>query len=217
MTNINLYKYKTFIFDCDGVILNSNKIKSESFRNITKKFGDKESEILYKYHIENCGVSRNKKFQYFVNNILKKNDEKLINSLITEYSNNIYDSLLECEVSNCLGKLKKKFNLNEWIVLTGGNENEVKNIFRKKQILQFKSKNIYGSPKSKYENYKKLKNSSLIKFPVIFFGDSKYDYQFSRDNSIDFIFVNGWTDFKDWRDFCEKNLIKTIKNLCELV
>ena len=217
MTNINLNKYKTFIFDCDGVILNSNKIKSTSFRDITKKFGIKKSDKFYKYHIENGGVSRNEKFKYFVNNILKINDEKLIKSLISEYSNKIYGSLLKCEVSNCLDQLKKKFNLNEWIVLTGGNENEVKKIFRKKQIFHFKRKNIYGSPKSKYENYKQLKKNKLIKFPIIFFGDSRYDYEFSRDNNIDFIFVNGWTEFKDWEEFCKKKLIKTIKNLCELI
>lgn len=217
MTNFNLNKYKTFIFDCDGVILNSNKIKSTSFRDVTKKFGDKESKKFYNYHIENGGVSRNEKFKYFVNNILNIKDKKLINNLIYEYSNSIYNSLLECEVSNCLSKLKNKFNMIEWFVLTGGNENEVKKIFKKKNIFYFESKNIYGSPKSKYENYKKLKKNKLIKFPIIFFGDSKYDYQFSKDNDIDFIFVNGWTEVKDWDDFCKKNVIKTINNLCELI
>ena len=29
-------RYKSLIFDCDGVILNSNKIKTEAFRKILK-------------------------------------------------------------------------------------------------------------------------------------------------------------------------------------
>ena len=29
MNNMNLSKYKSIVFDCDGVILNTNKIKTE--------------------------------------------------------------------------------------------------------------------------------------------------------------------------------------------
>ena len=217
MTKFNLNKYKTFIFDCDGVILNSNKIKSKTFKKVTKNFGDKISDQFYNFHIKNGGVSRNEKFKYFVNQLLNKKDDKLINKLIFEYSQNIYYELLNCEVSDCLKSLKKKYSSIDWFVLTGGNETEVKDIFHKKKIKYFKEDNIYGSPKSKYDNFKILTNNNLIKYPVIFFGDSEYDYKFSIDNYIDFIFVSGWTEFKDWNSFCRKNNIKSINGICELI
>ena len=34
----NLNKYKSLIFDCDGVILNSNKIKTDAFRKVLNNF-----------------------------------------------------------------------------------------------------------------------------------------------------------------------------------
>ena len=71
MTKFNLNKYKTFIFDCDGVILNSNKIKSKTFKKVTKNFGDKISDQFYNFHIKNGGVSRNEKFKYFVNQLYR--------------------------------------------------------------------------------------------------------------------------------------------------
>ena len=217
MTKVNLNKYRTFFFDCDGVILNSNQIKSYAFKKVTAKFGKKKSNQFYEYHIKNGGVSRNKKFKYFVNDILNENNDDLIANLIKEYSKEIYNDLLNCEVADCLKELKKKYNSIDWFVLTGGNEIEVKKIFNIKKIIFYKKEHIYGSPKSKYENYKELIKKNLIKFPAIFFGDSEYDYKFAIDNKIDFIFINGWTEVKDWNNFCKRNNIKSIKAICELI
>jgi len=39
MPKIELKQYKTLIFDCDGVILNSNKIKTQAFYDVAKIYG----------------------------------------------------------------------------------------------------------------------------------------------------------------------------------
>ena len=65
--------YKTIIFDCDGVILNSNKIKTESFYKVAKKFGEKEAIKLVKFHLSNGGISRYEKFKFFLE-IIKENN-----------------------------------------------------------------------------------------------------------------------------------------------
>ena len=68
----NLNQYSTLIFDCDGVILNSNFQKIEAYRNAAIKFGANihEAEALVKYHIERTGISRNIKFHYFLDTIM---------------------------------------------------------------------------------------------------------------------------------------------------
>jgi beta-phosphoglucomutase-like phosphatase (HAD superfamily) len=40
---IELKKYETIIFDCDGVILNSNFQKIEAYRNAAIEFGASEA------------------------------------------------------------------------------------------------------------------------------------------------------------------------------
>ena len=40
-----LDNYKT-IFDCDGVVLNSNAIKTNAFYKLSKPFGDASAKIL---------------------------------------------------------------------------------------------------------------------------------------------------------------------------
>ena len=66
MTKIELSKYQTLIFDCDGVLLNSNKIKTEAFYEVTKPYGDEAAQTLKNYHILNGGVSRYQKFDFFL-------------------------------------------------------------------------------------------------------------------------------------------------------
>ena len=40
---MNFQDYKTIVFDCDGVILNSNKLKTDAFRIVAKNYGDEEA------------------------------------------------------------------------------------------------------------------------------------------------------------------------------
>ena len=68
-------KYKSLIFDCDGVILNSNKIKTESFRKILKNFDTCAIQEFIDYHENNGGLSRYIKLDYFLSNILPKYSE----------------------------------------------------------------------------------------------------------------------------------------------
>ena len=61
-------KYKVVILDCDGVILDSNNLKTEAFKRV---LGSKEydSGLIRKfimYHKKNGGVSRYEKFKVFI-------------------------------------------------------------------------------------------------------------------------------------------------------
>ena len=42
MSKINLLQYQTLIFDCDGVVLNSNKIKTQAFYDVAKVYAFKK-------------------------------------------------------------------------------------------------------------------------------------------------------------------------------
>ena len=70
--NIDVNRYKTLIFDCDGVILDSNRLKTQAFFEASKRYGKRAATKLVEYHLENGGVSRFKKFEYFFSDILKK-------------------------------------------------------------------------------------------------------------------------------------------------
>ena len=58
-------QYATCVFDCDGVVLDSNQIKTQAFYNATQSYGHEFADQLVNYHLKNGGVSRYEKFEYF--------------------------------------------------------------------------------------------------------------------------------------------------------
>jgi len=57
-----LNEYQTLVFDCDGVVLNSNKIKTQAFYEAAKHFGHESAQALVDYPVANGGISRYAKF-----------------------------------------------------------------------------------------------------------------------------------------------------------
>jgi beta-phosphoglucomutase-like phosphatase (HAD superfamily) len=45
-------RYKTLVFDCDGVILNSNRIKTEAFGQVAMQFGADAAKELVRFHVQ---------------------------------------------------------------------------------------------------------------------------------------------------------------------
>jgi beta-phosphoglucomutase-like phosphatase (HAD superfamily) len=64
--------YKTLVFDCDGVILDSNQIKTEAFNRVGLQFGSEAANELVSYHLQHGGVSRYQKFEYFWVDVLHR-------------------------------------------------------------------------------------------------------------------------------------------------
>ena len=79
--------YYSYIFDCDGVILDSNKIKTEAFREVLKDESYEDIESFIKYHESNQGINRYEKFKYFFEQIKNINNyDKKYNDLLNKFS-----------------------------------------------------------------------------------------------------------------------------------
>ena len=103
---IELSKYNSLIFDCDGVILNSNKIKTNAFRKVLKQYHQKAVDEFIKYHLSNGGISRYEKFKFFINTILPKfeaielNKKNFLRELLDNYSKESKSALFNCEINS---------------------------------------------------------------------------------------------------------------------
>ena len=79
--------YYSYIFDCDGVILDSNKLKTEAFREILIDERYEDIELFIEYHQLNQGINRYEKLKYFFEQIKKtKNYETEYNLLLKKFS-----------------------------------------------------------------------------------------------------------------------------------
>ena len=98
----------------------------------------------------------------------------------------------------------------KWLVVSGGVEKELRDVFFKRSLFDLFDGGIYGGPKTKDEILSFLIQENNLESPVLYLGDSKFDFEAASRFNIDFIFVSEWSDFKEWRNFCKKNNILTI-------
>ena len=62
---MELSKYKTWFFDCDGVLLDSNQLKSDAYYQVGLPYGKENAQALVEYNKRLGGVTRFEKFKYF--------------------------------------------------------------------------------------------------------------------------------------------------------
>jgi len=216
--------YNTLIFDCDGVVLNSNTIKTNAFRAVTLPYGESASAVFMKYHKENGGVSRYKKFKHFVKVILPnyapgffiRDTPEFLRSLAAQYAKEIRMGLLQCEVASGLTKFREAMPNTRWLIVSGADQTELRELFYQRGMSHYFDAGIYGSPEDKLNIVEGLIKSGQIPLPALFLGDSLLDYEVSKAFGLDFIFVHEWTELAEWRHFCQQNNIQTIPSISHL-
>lgn len=213
----NFDKYQNYFFDCDGVILDSNKLKSDLFFSIALNFSNKENaRKLFSFHISNGGISRFEKFEYFFKYLLKQdNYQQELTKALNLFSEKSMIQLKVCpyitgaiEFISAIPKNKKIF------LVTGGSEVDVKEIFTDRNIDHLFTK-ILGSPRTKYEIIDSLDFNRNMK--SIYWGDSKLDYEVSKKYHFDFTFVSQTTEFLNYLEYFENTNIMMIENFKDYV
>ena len=219
---INLVSnYKTLIFDCDGVVLDSNRIKTEGFRTASLPWGINAAESLVAYHVANGGISRHRKFSYFLDKILPQHapsavpgiDGPGLDELLATYAKAVRNGLNTCSVAKGLEDLKSQTPKSNWCIVSGGEQSELREVFSERLLDNLFDVGIYGSPDSKDEILARLLHDKKISRPALFLGDSRYDYMVSSKFNIDFAFIHGWSDVSDWKLFVNEHNLDYFQNI----
>ncbi|WP_322003665.1 HAD family hydrolase [Marinobacter alexandrii] len=214
----SIHSYATLIFDCDGVVLNSNAVKTRAFYQTAIEFGQDAAERMVAYHTANGGVSRFRKFDYFLTQIIAGHDGlPSIHELVDTYAGIVKQGLLDSDVEPTLEMIKDRAPNAKWLIVSGGAQDELRWVFQKKKIDKLFEGGIFGSPDSKEEILDREIGLGNIVEPALFVGDSKYDYLASKKYDIDFVFVKQWTEFSGWADFCRSNKIVVCESLIDLL
>jgi phosphoglycolate phosphatase-like HAD superfamily hydrolase len=211
------FAYSTWIFDCDGVLLDSNKLKSEAIFEAVEHFGDGLAAEMVKIHKRNAGRPRRESFEQFFFAVLgQENCADEVDRLMTRYSELVADRLGNCPQAPELEPLLRYLSERSALyVVSGGEQDEVRTAIENHGLDRYFS-GIYGAPFPKMQILAEKLADGTFQPPCLFVGDSRYDYEVAAQNGIDFIFVHGWSDFHGWREFFAGRDVEIFTNLSEL-
>ncbi|WP_020654764.1 HAD family hydrolase [Massilia niastensis] len=198
-----IVRYTTFVFDCDGVLLDSNRIKTEGFRAVAGRFGAEAAEALVQYHVQHGGISRYRKFEHLLANILHlPAGAEEVQALADAYGEYVEENLLTCAVAPGLPELRKATAGSRWMVVSGGDQAQLRRVLTNRGLAELFDAGIYGSPTTKDDILQRELDAGNLERPALFLGDSRYDHQAAHGAGLDFVFLHQWTEFADWTSYC---------------
>ena len=200
-----LLNFDHIIFDCDGVLIDSNSIKTIAFKKLFVDHNKKDINKLITYHLENNGKSRYDKIKYFYNEILHKEISNIeINAYAKKYSELSLSKILKKKLNPYVLKILKilKNENKNLYVISGADEKDLKLKLKKKKIFNYFTK-VKGSPNTKNNNFFEINEKNLDINKFIYVGDSKYDYEFTKKIGISFVYMQ---EYSTWK-ISNKNLL----------
>ena len=212
-------EYKTLVFDCDGVVLNSNQLKIQAYYDVAIKFGANKSQAqaLVDHHVKLGGISRYPKFEYFLREIMQQAvTEQAMQDLLESFTVEVKRLLTDCEISPYLADVRNNNMYAKWMIISGSDQLELRDIFQQRGIDKLFGGGIFGSPDNKDAILARELEAGNIVQPALFIGDSRYDHQASTNAGLDFVFLSAWTDVECWQDYCATNQIKVFNHLGDL-
>jgi len=215
---MDIIKYNTVIFDCDGVILQSNDIKTNAFRSALADEPEDLVNEFISYHKNHGGVSRYIKFQYYYKKLKKHyNYREMTKQSIRQYESIIVDKLIDADYVPGFMDVIGFFSDNDipCYVVSGGDEQELNYVFRCRGIDN-KFLKIYGSPDSKIDNLGKIESGDQLHHPALFFGDAEADMLAARQYGIDFCYVSQFSDWVNGEAYLRKTNYSYIYNFLDL-
>jgi haloacid dehalogenase superfamily, subfamily IA, variant 1 with third motif having Dx(3-4)D or Dx(3-4)E len=208
---------RTLIFDCDGVLFDTNRAKSEAFALTLSAYPAEDVATFIRYHQANGGISRYRKFAYFFSDILRRpSEDGEIEQLLAGFSRHCKSIYQPSTLTpGCQEALKLLSETSRMYVASGGNEEELNLAFRACHLDRY-FKRILGSPKTKEDCVEEILSEAPPR-PIYFIGDAEADYRAAESAAIPFIFMKRFSENPDTlMERARRQAIPVIDTLSEL-
>ena len=182
-------KIKAIIFDFDGVIVESVRIKLYAFAELYSEYGEVVQEKVKSHHLYNGGMSRFEKIKYYHNEYLgMKIMESEISELAKKFSDLVVKKVIEAPYVRGAYEFLEKYNsYYDFFICSGTPQDEIRLICRERKIDKFFLE-ILGSPKIKSDLVKNIKYEHKYRTDeMVLVGDAISDLIAANQNRINFV------------------------------
>lgn len=200
----DLKNYFYFIFDFDGVIVESVDIKTEAFAQLYRPFGEEVVSRVVSHHLSHGGLSRFEKIRLYHKDFLDREISQVeIDELAEQFSKIVFEKVIRAPFVKGVVDFLKLLEIQgkKMFLLSATPEDEIKAIATARKITSY-FQEMKGSPKSKQDNLGLLiKKHRIESEKAIYFGDSAQDLQAASFFGINFVPINYVEPDKGFRDF----------------
>jgi len=184
---------KTILWDFDGVIIDSMKVRDWGFVEIFKNYERSLVDKLLDYHRVNGGLSRYLKIRYFFEEVL---GESITEEGVLMYAQ-MFSVLMKQElidpknlIHDSVHFIKENYQKYNFHIVSGSDQDELKFLSKELTISQYFI-STHGSPTPKKRLvHNLLEKHKYNKDETCLIGDSINDYDAAMDNNIKFFSYN---------------------------
>jgi phosphoglycolate phosphatase-like HAD superfamily hydrolase len=213
-------EYDLIIFDCDGVILDSNQLKIDAMKNALSDVGCSNNEINNCSHFfaSNFGKSRFHHVDHFIGNLINmngKDNDKTRDLLLESFSAQCCELYLKASETDGISAVLKKSNAIKYVA-SGSEQNELQKIFSQRELSQY-FRLILGSPTKKVDLVRRILLETSYSRAVMI-GDSISDLESASFNDIDFIYYSPLSNVdSQMRELCNIKGYRVIDSFQEVL
>jgi phosphoglycolate phosphatase-like HAD superfamily hydrolase len=178
--------------DCDGVILDSNRMKVAAVNKTLIEFNlfsDSDVDIALDHFQDNFGMSRYWHAEYF-SNLVPDAPINFVEQFISRYASIVKKDYLNVALCEGVMRFLTSSNTKKYVV-SGSDQNELQEVFEVRKLSQHFIK-ILGSPESKVNNIASIIDMDTQK-NYCMIGDSFADLEAAIANNIQFIFYQPYS------------------------
>jgi phosphoglycolate phosphatase-like HAD superfamily hydrolase len=203
MLNDQISSYEAFIFDCDGVLLDSNGLKIRAFRRVLELNGFPPDAVKAgsDWQSTSFGTSRYRLFAEMLSGRFGPAPKVTLEHLLADFGAECAKGYLAVPetpaIRSVLPILAAQARL---YVVSGSDELELREVFRRRDLAQYFS-NIFGSPRTKIENVARVMNDYMNlaghkPAKVLFVGDAVADLEAADATGCNFAFMEQYSTVK---------------------
>lgn len=195
-----LDNYDVYIFDCDGVILDTNRLKVDAMGRALRglqQFPAAEIDQCLQYFAENFGKSRFAHIRHFVDDIFALNAsdaDEYYGVILEQYSSACRALYLEAAIAPGLVSFVTELDGDKYVA-SGSVQDELRWVFAQRGLDRY-FRGIFGAPHPKRGIVADIQKNNPGK-SIVFIGDSESDFHASTENNVDFVFYSKFSLVQD--------------------
>ena len=186
------------ILDFDGVVIESNDIKTQAFEKVFSQF-PQYKDAMMQFHYGNVSVSRVEKFNYLAALMGRVADKKLKAEMADNFSQYILEGILTVPLVKGADRFLKMVKGHLPLYLASVTPaNELNHILEKRGLLHWFD-GVYGCPPWTKANAIRdiISRNSILPKNSLLIGDSAGDQRAALETGVQFIARNSGLKFDE--------------------